>query len=99
MVNVSKLIPDWSDLNFGTLFINLVFTAVAFPAAFWVSMVLYRNKVEYNEQQERNYRLANHDVLTELPNKMYTKSLFYQNAIQVRQNKKKLIYIYRSGQV
>jgi diguanylate cyclase (GGDEF)-like protein len=84
----------WSDLNFGTLFIYFVFAAVAFPLAFWISMVLYRNKVEFSRQQERNYRLANYDVLTELPNKIYSKSLFNETAIQVRKNKKKLVFLY-----
>ena len=85
---------QWSDFDYGAIIIYIIIATAAFPMAFFISMALYRKKVQNTKQQEMNYHLANYDVLTELPNKIHAKELFHQTASFLKRNKKKLALLY-----
>ena len=84
----------WSDFDFAAIIIYIIIATAAFTIAFLISMVWYRKKVQNTKQHETNYRLANYDALTELPNKIHAKELFYQMVSLLKRNKKKLALLY-----
>ncbi|MCK5663202.1 MAG: diguanylate cyclase [Thiotrichaceae bacterium] len=85
---------QWSDFDFAAIINYIIMATAAFTIAFFISMVWYRKKVQNTKQQETNYRLANYDVLTDLPNKIHAKEIFYQAVSLLNRNKKKLALLY-----
>lgn len=90
----SQYIVQWNDFNLASLMVYLLVAAATLPIVIWLSTIFYRKKVQCTREHEKNYHLANYDLLTGLPNKIHAKELFYQKSNLLRQKNKKLAVLF-----